>query len=430
MGAPGTNPMRTLRATVSYKCNLHPDREMTVSLTGEGTTRCTSDSQGNRVWSSPSLHCELSCPTGQCTFPHAREGSVCTLRSQRQSGCKREVQSSPRTGRVRPAPGPRPAPPGLSAAPEPSPRLAARPIASPSPHFRPWRGPGHAHLRDSTWHCEPGESVRPGGELVPKEEAWWALSDACGDPPKFETMRLQGAPKSNYRSGDSIEYECRLGFQPMAPPLPTSAVCQDDNTWLPLQEACARKSCPNLKDPVNGQINYVNGSSLFGSQAHFVCNEGYYMVGSRILYCDIIGNNVNWDDNPPVCERILCLEPKNITNGRFANYKEEYEYNETVTYSCDPSDGPDEYSLVGERVLVCVYSDRWSSDPPQCKVVKCEYPVVEHGMIVSGVRKKFYYKAQVVFECNQGFYLHGNNTIVCGANSTWEPEIPMCTKGT
>uniref|UniRef100_A0A8C9E536 Membrane cofactor protein n=1 Tax=Phocoena sinus TaxID=42100 RepID=A0A8C9E536_PHOSS len=254
--------------------------------------------------------------------------------------------------------------------------------------------------------------------------------DACGDPPRFETMRLQHAPKPNYSPGETIHYKCRLGFRPMAPPLPTSAVCQDDNTWSPLQEACTRKLCPNLGDPVNGQVNYVNGSTMFGSQAHYVCNEGFYMIGSRILYCEISGNNVIWDDNPPLCERVLCATPRNITNGRITNYKDEYEYNEIVTYSCNPSDGPDEYSLVGESVLVCVDSDRWSSDSPQCKVVKCEYPVVEHGKMVSGFRKKFYYKSQVAFECNQGFYLHGSNTIVCGANSTWEPKIPMCTKGT
>ncbi|XP_057584246.1 membrane cofactor protein-like isoform X2 [Hippopotamus amphibius kiboko] len=254
------------------------------------------------------------------------------------------------------------------------------------------------------------------------------FSDACGDPPRFETMRLQGAPKPSYRPGESIRYECRLGFQPMAPPLPTSAVCRNDNTWSPLQEACTRKSCPNLGDPVNGQVNFVNGSIKFGSQAHYVCNEGYYMIGSRILYCEISGESVMWGDDPPLCETILCATPRNITNGRFTSYKDEYQYNEIVTYSCNPSAGPDEYSLVGERVLVCVDKDRWSSDPPQCKVVKCEYPVVEHGTLVSGFRRKFYYKAEVVFKCNQGFYLHGSNTIVCGASSTWEPEIPRCTK--
>ncbi|XP_057584247.1 membrane cofactor protein-like isoform X3 [Hippopotamus amphibius kiboko] len=196
------------------------------------------------------------------------------------------------------------------------------------------------------------------------------FSDACGDPPRFETMRLQGAPKPSYRPGESIRYECRLGFQPMAPPLPTSAVCRNDNTWSPLQEACTRKSCPNLGDPVNGQVNFVNGSIKFGSQAHYVCNEGYYMIGSRILYCEISGESVMWGDDPPLCETILCATPRNITNGRFTSYKDEYQYNEIVTYSCNPSAGPDEYSLVGERVLVCVDKDRWSSDPPQCKATQ------------------------------------------------------------
>nr|XP_014338790.1 PREDICTED: membrane cofactor protein [Bos mutus] len=125
---------------------------------------------------------------------------------------------------------------------------------------------------------------------------------------------------------------------------------------------------------------------------------------------------------------ILCSTPGNIKNGRFTVYKDEYQYNEIVIYMCDPSNGPDEYSLVGESTLICVDYDRWSSDPPECKVVKCDYPVVEHGMILSGFRRKFYYKAQVVFKCNQGFYLHGSSTIVCNANSVWEPKLPTCTK--
>ena len=62
-------------------------------------------------------------------------------------------------------------------------------------------------------------------------------------------------------------------------------------------------------------------------------------------------------------------------------------------------------------------------------VVKCPYPVVPNGEIVSGFGSKFYYKAEVVFKCNAGFTLHGRDTIVCGANSTWEPEMPQCIKG-
>ena len=60
-------------------------------------------------------------------------------------------------------------------------------------------------------------------------------------------------------------------------------------------------------------------------------------------------------------------------------------------------------------------------------VVKCDYPVVKHGSIVSGFRGKYYYNVEVVFQCHDGFYLHGSSTVVCGANGTWEPELPKCT---
>ena len=60
-------------------------------------------------------------------------------------------------------------------------------------------------------------------------------------------------------------------------------------------------------------------------------------------------------------------------------------------------------------------------------VVKCDYPIVEHGAIVSGFRGKYYYNMQVVFQCRDGFYLHGSSTIVCGAKGTWEPELPKCS---
>uniref|UniRef100_A0A8C6D6F4 Membrane cofactor protein n=1 Tax=Moschus moschiferus TaxID=68415 RepID=A0A8C6D6F4_MOSMO len=253
--------------------------------------------------------------------------------------------------------------------------------------------------------------------------------EACDDPPRFKTMKLQGELKHNYYPGECVQYECRLGFKPKVPALPRSAVCQDNDTWSSLQEACVEKSCPNLGDPVNGQVNFVNGSVLFGSQAHFDCNLGFYLIGAKILYCEISGDNVDWSDNLPVCEVILCAAPGNITNGRFTHYKEVYQYGEVVMYRCNPSNGPDEYSLIGGTTLICVDHNRWSSDPPECKVVKCDYPIVQYGSIVSGFRGKYYYNVQVVFRCHDGFYLQGSNIIVCGANGTWEPELPKCTKG-
>ncbi|XP_054418799.1 membrane cofactor protein-like [Pteronotus mesoamericanus] len=255
--------------------------------------------------------------------------------------------------------------------------------------------------------------------------------DACDAPPRFQSMMLKGNPKNTYNNGDNVEYQCRPGYMRSVPLLPMSSVCQPDGTWTPLQEACKRKSCPQLGEPVNGEVNYINGTFQFGSQAHYVCNEGYYLLGTKILYCELSGNTVEWSDSPPQCEKILCQPPRQISNGRYTNsHKDTFEYNEVVIYRCNPSAGPDEYSLVGESRLVCSGPNQWSSEPPECKVVKCQYPVLKNGRLVSGLGKRFYYKATVVLECLEGFYLEGSATIVCEANSIWEPEIPKCIKGT
>ncbi|XP_061239647.1 membrane cofactor protein isoform X16 [Bos javanicus] len=255
-------------------------------------------------------------------------------------------------------------------------------------------------------------------------------SDACDDPPRFVSMKPQGTLKPSYSPGEQILHECRLGFQPITPGQVLALVCQDNNTWSSLQEGCKRRRCPTLADPTNGQVILVNGSTEFGSEVHYVCNNGYYLLGTSISYCEVSGTGVNWSDNPPTCEKILCQPPPEIQNGKYTNsHKDVFEYNEVVTYSCDPSNGPDEYSLVGESKLTCIGNGEWSSQPPQCKVVKCVYPAIEYGTIVSGFGPKYYYKATVVLKCNEGFNLHGNSVVVCGENSTWEPELPKCIKG-
>ena len=65
---------------------------------------------------------------------------------------------------------------------------------------------------------------------------------------------------------------------------------------------------------------------------------------------------------------VYCGRPPQIKNGKHTNsYRNIFEYNELVTYTCNPSNGPDEYSLVGESKLFCSAPGKWSSAPPQCK---------------------------------------------------------------
>ncbi|XP_059531397.1 membrane cofactor protein-like [Myotis daubentonii] len=256
-------------------------------------------------------------------------------------------------------------------------------------------------------------------------------SDACGDPPKYPSMKPKGNPAPPYNAGFAVEYECRPGYRPMVPLVhPTSAVCQSNGTWAPpLREACTIKSCPKLAGPSHGDVFYDNGTTTYGSQVHYDCDEGYYVVGTKIRKCETLGKAVRWSKKAPTCEKIFCNSPTRIRYGDFNNsHRTRFEYKEKIIYTCNTSNETDHFTLVGESILVCIRPEEWSSDPPECKVVKCPYPSLPGGTIVSGFGKKYYYKAGVEFECNQGYSLQGSRKIVCEADNTWVPEIPRCVQ--
>ncbi|PNJ53157.1 CD46 isoform 1 [Pongo abelii] len=256
-----------------------------------------------------------------------------------------------------------------------------------------------------------------------------SFSDACEEPPTFEAMELIGKPKPYYDIGERVDYKCKKGYF-YIPPLATHTICDRNHTWLPVSDdACYRETCPYIGDPLNGQAILANGTYEFGYQIHFICNEGYYLIGNEILYCELKGSVAIWSGKPPICEKVLCTPPPKIKNGKHTfSEVEVFEYLDAVTYSCDPAPGPDPFSLIGESTIYCGDNSVWSHAAPECKVVKCRFPVVENGKQISGFGKKFYYKATVMFECDKGFYLNGSNTIVCDSNSTWDPPVPKCLK--
>ncbi|XP_034866328.1 membrane cofactor protein-like isoform X10 [Mirounga angustirostris] len=185
-------------------------------------------------------------------------------------------------------------------------------------------------------------------------------SDACGEPPKYETMALRDSPKKYYEVGEEVYYQCYPGYLTLRSVV---TYCEQNHSWYPLEEACFRKEC-NTPGLENGEVFAPNFTFQFDSEAYFYCNEGYYLSGKKALLCELRGDDVFWSD-----------------------------------------------------------------EFPKCYMVKCDYPVIEHGRLVSGIRDKYSYQAVVLFECIPGFYLNGSNPVFCGGRSTWEPAMPKCIRG-
>ncbi|XP_078213152.1 membrane cofactor protein isoform X4 [Callithrix jacchus] len=307
---------------------------------------------------------------------------------------------------------------------------AARPSAV--PHGLGWHGLCWA-IRGLAWCCweravlcASGLPFRVHGG---QDSSLFALNDACGPPPTFEAMELTSKPKPYYKVGEQVEYDCKKGYHHFAPFL-THSICDRNHTWLPISdEPCVKKVCHYIPNPLHGEAILANGSYSFGNQLHFICNDGYYLIGKEILYCELKGSDAVWSGRPPICQKILCKPPPKINNGKHTfSDVEVFEYLDAVTYSCDPAPGPDPFSLIGESTIYCRDNSLWSDDAPECKVVKCRFPVIENGKQIAGFGKKFYYKATVIFECDKGFHIIGSDTIVCNSNSTWDPPVPKCAK--
>ncbi|KAI6072705.1 Membrane cofactor protein-like protein [Aix galericulata] len=152
-----------------------------------------------------------------------------------------------------------------------------------------------------------------------------------------------------------------------------------------------------------------------------------------------IRNNGNIDDqgnkilSAKMCDLFLgvpCEPPPSIANGYYTEAPE-YVYQTTVTYRCnDAPRGEDPYSLVGTPSIFCMLDGDlngvWSGPPPQ--LVKCENPKVQNGKKVTGSAPPYSYGHSVVFECDPGYFMIGQDVITCQENNTWHPPKPTCEK--
>ncbi|XP_044871828.1 complement receptor type 1-like isoform X1 [Mauremys mutica] len=255
----------------------------------------------------------------------------------------------------------------------------------------------------------------------------------CDAPPRLSFAELQDEFKTqtDFPVGTTVRYSCRSGYQKIPGESPT-LTCENESVWSVPKEFCRVRSCGHPGDLVNGKIHITDLS--FGSSITFSCDEGFRLIGQKISQCVIDGTRVTWNHEIPFCEEIPCLPPPEIDNGRFSgDPNNHYTYGSTVTYSCNTVPrGTDSFSLIGEASIHCTSDEEqngvWSGEPPECKVVKCSNVEIENGRKQSGFGSSYTYKDAITFGCDAGYFLVGSKVIICQANNSWTPAIPICER--
>ncbi|XP_059805954.1 membrane cofactor protein-like isoform X2 [Hypanus sabinus] len=240
----------------------------------------------------------------------------------------------------------------------------------------------------------------------------------CSKPPKLENGMLEDRYRGteSFASGSRVSYLCNPGYT-FSQNDRRSITC-NEGVWEPLQATCTPKSCGSPGDIMNG---YYQGDNTFGSKITFYCNEGYMMVGRNYRLCEVDG----WSGQVPTCEVVKCPDIPAIENGEISRLStDSWEYGMVAKVSCHG-----DYSLIGERKLICESDGNWNHPFPKCKDVKCLAPDVPNNVYMTSIYKPTYkYQEQISFRCEEGYVMKGDGHIVCGEDSNFSRPPPTCTQ--
>lgn len=241
-----------------------------------------------------------------------------------------------------------------------------------------------------------------------------AQAPGCSRP-VGEHMDLKGNDifLTSFPDGTTVTFACNTGYVSAGG---SPSVTCTAGSWSPVRLKCERYNCGPAEEVENGQIEYRPGTE-FGDIAVVICNPGHMPVGGGKRTCGSQG----WLGRFPVCEVTKCASPPVMQDGSFSPYKELYEYNEVIQYTCKK-----DYTVVGSRQLHCSDDGTFKPEPPKCIKVECGDPEISFGQWSSGARPPYGHLSTVILQCNAGYTMIGSATVICGLNGQWSPGLPQC----
>uniref|UniRef100_A0A8C3R0R3 Sushi, von Willebrand factor type A, EGF and pentraxin domain-containing protein 1 n=1 Tax=Cyanoderma ruficeps TaxID=181631 RepID=A0A8C3R0R3_9PASS len=273
----------------------------------------------------------------------------------------------------------------------------------------------------------------------------------CADCPSLQgSIPHLRASSADVKPGSKVSLSCDPGFQIVGNSVQH---CLNLGQWTRPFPRCERISCGVPPTLENG---FYSAEDFFaGSTVTYHCNSGYYLLGdSRMLCLD----NGSWNSISPSCldvdecavgsdcdehasclntngsyicacippytgdgkkcaEPVKCRNPGNPVHGHL--YGDTYSVGSQVTFSCKEG-----FQLTGATKLTCMESGEWNHPIPYCEAISCGAPVIPENSAIFG--SNFTYHNKVVYRCNDGYNLVGEEEILCLASGVWNHAPPSC----
>ncbi|NXX36594.1 CR1L protein, partial [Nicator chloris] len=245
--------------------------------------------------------------------------------------------------------------------------------------------------------------------------------------PRVENGKLLSWYQPQYSFGDTVVFDCDFRYSLSGS---GTSTCRDNDLWEPPLPLCQRSSCddpPDVRNAVKARL----AGNLFpvDTVVTYECQQGHQFSTGEATWNISCLQGFVWSEPPPPCERVPCPDP-HIPNGWPVHpwqVKEGYEYGDRLEVACREG-----FAFRGRGssvTLRCGSDGGWDPAVPECiPEPHCPKPDIPRGKLVNPSSSGYTVGARVTLACEEGFALRGSESITCGPDLSWEPELPFCDK--
>uniref|UniRef100_A0A3Q3JW62 Sushi, von Willebrand factor type A, EGF and pentraxin domain-containing protein 1 n=1 Tax=Monopterus albus TaxID=43700 RepID=A0A3Q3JW62_MONAL len=277
------------------------------------------------------------------------------------------------------------------------------------------------YLSTVTYTC--AEGYRPQGSMEGVCEAtgeWSRPTARCVSILCSEPPALRDAVTrgDSYELGHKVHYVCKEGYTLIGP---ETRECLPNGQWSDSSAQCVPRSCG--PPPAIDHAEPFESHQLFGDTANYYCTDGYTASNNSKMVCNAQGVWAPPDGmEAPHCIANFCLRPPDLPHAILDSVnKPKYASSTEVSYKCEEG-----FMLNTTATLRCLMGGEWEPSPYDisCVPVRCSTPESIDRGYVSGTNYSF--GAVVAYSCDKGFLIRGEKRRTCKANGEWGGALPTC----